>query len=74
MYLQLKWVLMSHSSKVYALLDQYFDDFHSTTRECMRKMIEARTWIDDSPGLHVSRKNTLSGVEVFGTLSTVLSQ
>ncbi len=59
---------------IYALLDQNYDDFHSTTRECMRQMIEAQTWIDRSPGLPLSRQNTLSGVEVFGTLSTVLSQ
>jgi hypothetical protein len=37
-------------------------------------MIEARTWEDRSPSLPASRKNTLGGVIVFKTLSTVLSQ
>ena len=40
----------------------------------MRRMIEARTWEDRTPGLPASRQNTLSGVEAFETLSTVLSQ
>ncbi len=61
-------------SKIYSLLDQNYDDFHSTTRECMGDMIEAQTWKDRSPGLPASRQNKLSGVEVFATLSTVLSQ
>ncbi|KAH8997121.1 hypothetical protein EDB86DRAFT_926966 [Lactarius hatsudake] len=72
--LVLKTTMHSNTNAIYALLDQNYDDFHSTTRECMHEMIEARTWIDRSPGLPVSRQNTLSGVEVFGTLSTVLSQ
>ncbi|KAH9048669.1 hypothetical protein EDB83DRAFT_2317412 [Lactarius deliciosus] len=51
-----------------------YDNFHSATRECMREMIEAQTWVDRSPGLPLSRQNTLSGVQVFGTLSAVLLQ
>ena len=65
---------MSYFSQIYALLDQNYDEFHSTTRKCMREMIEARTWIDSSPHVPSWRQNTLSGVEVFETLSTVLSQ
>ncbi|KAI9445928.1 hypothetical protein H4582DRAFT_1843136 [Lactarius indigo] len=72
--LVLKTAMHSNTNAIYALLDQNYDNFHSTTRECMREMIEAQTWMDRSPGLPVSRQNTLSGVEVFGTLSTVLSQ
>ncbi|KAH9038181.1 hypothetical protein EDB85DRAFT_526111 [Lactarius pseudohatsudake] len=72
--LVLKTTMHSNTNAIYALLDRNYDDFHSTTRKCMREMIEAQTWIDRSPGLPVSRQNTLSGVEVFGTLSTVLSQ
>ncbi|KAH9007625.1 hypothetical protein EDB83DRAFT_2236280 [Lactarius deliciosus] len=72
--LVLKTTMHSNTNAIYALLDQNYDDFHSTTRECMHEMIEAQTWIDRSPGLSVARQNTLSGVEVFGTLSTVLSQ
>ena len=69
-----QWVLINHLSQIYALLDENYDDFHSTTRKCMSEMIEAKTWIDRTPNLAVSRQNTLSGVEVFETLSTVLSQ
>ncbi|KAH9008021.1 hypothetical protein EDB84DRAFT_1584586 [Lactarius hengduanensis] len=72
--LVLKTTMHSNTNAIYALLDQNYDDFHSTTRECMHEMIEAQTWIDRSPGLPVSRQNTLSGVEVFGTLLTILSQ
>ncbi|KAH8998227.1 hypothetical protein EDB86DRAFT_2828512 [Lactarius hatsudake] len=72
--LVLKTTMHSNTNAIYALLDRNYDDFHSTTRRCMREMIEAQTWIDRSPGLPVSRQNTLCGVEVFGTLSTVLSQ
>ncbi|KAI9431019.1 hypothetical protein H4582DRAFT_1823204 [Lactarius indigo] len=72
--LVLKTTMHSNTNAIYALLDRNYDKFHSTTRECMRKMIAAQTWMDRSPGLSMSRQNTLSGVEVFGTLSTVLSQ
>ncbi|KAH8981146.1 hypothetical protein EDB92DRAFT_2055683 [Lactarius akahatsu] len=72
--LVLKTTMHQNTNMIYALLDRNYDDFHSTTRECMREMIEAQTWIDRSPRLPMSRQNTLSGVEVFGTLSTVLSQ
>ncbi|KAI9445912.1 hypothetical protein H4582DRAFT_1804013 [Lactarius indigo] len=72
--LVLKTTMHTNTNMIYALLDRNYDDFHSTTRECMREMIAAQTWMDRSPGLPVSRQNTLSGVEVFGTLSTVLSQ
>ncbi|KAH9066137.1 hypothetical protein EDB87DRAFT_1732090 [Lactarius vividus] len=72
--LVLKTTMHQNTNMIYALLDQNYDDFHSTTRECMREMIEAQTWMDRSPRLPASRQNTLSGVEVFGTLSTVLSQ
>ncbi|KAH9170429.1 hypothetical protein EDB89DRAFT_1304426 [Lactarius sanguifluus] len=72
--LVLKTTMHSNTNAIYALLDQNYAGFHSTTRECMREMTEAQTWIDRSPGLPVSRQNTLSGVQVFGTLSTVLLQ
>ncbi|KAH9048674.1 hypothetical protein EDB83DRAFT_2507364 [Lactarius deliciosus] len=72
--LVLKTTMHQNTNMIYALLDRNYDDFHSTTRECMREMIEAQTWTDRSPRLPMSRQNTLSGVEVFGTLSTVLSQ
>ncbi|KAI9451304.1 hypothetical protein BJY52DRAFT_119999 [Lactarius psammicola] len=72
--LVLKTTMHQNTNMIYALFDQNYDDFHSTTRGCMQEMIDARTWIDHSPGLPKSRQNTLSGVEVFGTLSTVLSQ
>ncbi|KAH8998233.1 hypothetical protein EDB86DRAFT_3234341 [Lactarius hatsudake] len=72
--LVLKTTMHQNTNMIYALLDRNYDDFHSTTRECMREMIEAQTWMDHSPRLPMSRQNTLSGVEVFGTLSTVLSQ
>ncbi|KAH9011570.1 hypothetical protein EDB85DRAFT_1108865 [Lactarius pseudohatsudake] len=72
--LVLKSTMHSNTNAIYALLDRNYDVFHSTTRKCMREMIEARTWIDRSPRLPMSRQNTLSGVEVFGTLSAVLSQ
>ncbi|KAH9170424.1 hypothetical protein EDB89DRAFT_2071946 [Lactarius sanguifluus] len=72
--LVLKTTMHQNTNMIYALLDRNYDDFHSTTRECMCEMIEAQTWMDRSPRLPMSRQNTLSGVEVFGTLSTVLSQ
>ncbi|KAH9052543.1 hypothetical protein EDB87DRAFT_1570453 [Lactarius vividus] len=72
--LVLKTTMHQNTNMIYALLDRNYDDFHSTTRKCMREMIEAQTWMDRSPGLPVSRQNTLSGVEVFGALSIVLSQ
>ncbi|KAH8976901.1 hypothetical protein EDB92DRAFT_1938185 [Lactarius akahatsu] len=72
--LVLKTTMHQNTNMIYALLDRNYDDFHFTTRKCMREMIEARTWMDRSPGLPVSRQNTLSGVVVFGALSIVLSQ
>jgi hypothetical protein len=59
---------------MYTLLDQNYDEFQITTRRCMTSMIEAQTWGDYSPHLPASRRNTLSGIIVFKTLSTVLSQ
>ncbi|KAF8263570.1 hypothetical protein EI94DRAFT_1772886 [Lactarius quietus] len=72
--LVLKTTMHRNTNQIYALLDQNYDDFHSTTRKCMREMIESRTWRDSTPGLPEWKQNTLSGVEVFETLSTVLSQ
>ncbi|KAF8265012.1 hypothetical protein EI94DRAFT_1737067 [Lactarius quietus] len=72
--LVLKTTMHRNTNQIYALLDQNYDDFHSTTRKCMREMIESQTWRDSTPGLPVWRQNKLSGVEVFETLSTVLSQ
>lgn len=66
--------LTRHSSMIYTLIEQNYDKFQTTTRECMTLMIEAQTWEDRSPGLPTSRRNTLGGVIVFKTLSTVLSQ
>ncbi|KAH8998232.1 hypothetical protein EDB86DRAFT_821723 [Lactarius hatsudake] len=72
--LVLKTTMHSNTNAIYALLDRNYDVFHSTTRECMREMMKVQTWMDRSPRLPMSRQNTLSGVEVFGTLSAVLSQ
>ncbi|KAF8265013.1 hypothetical protein EI94DRAFT_400563 [Lactarius quietus] len=72
--LVLKTTIHRNTNQIYALLDQNYNDFHSTTRKCMREMIESRTWGDSTPGLPEWRQNKLSGVEVFETLSTVLSQ
>jgi hypothetical protein len=58
---------------IYTLIDQNYDEFQATTRECMALMIEAQTW-EDRSGLPASRRTTLSGVVVFKTLSIVLSQ
>ena len=68
------YLLTRHSSMVYTLIEQNYDKFQTTTRECMTLMIEAQTWADRSLGLPASRRNTLGGVIVFKTLSTVLSQ
>jgi len=68
------YLLTRHSSMIYTLIEQNYDQFQTTIRECMTLMIEAQTWEDRSPGLSASRRNTLGGVIVFKTLSTVLSQ
>jgi hypothetical protein len=62
------------SSAIYSLIDQNYNEIQTTTRACMTSMISAQTWEDRSPGIPASRRNTLSGVIVFKTLSTVLSQ
>jgi hypothetical protein len=62
------------SSAIYSLIDQNYNEFQTTTRTCMTSMLSAQTWEDRSPGIPASRRNTLSGVIVFKTLSTVLSQ
>jgi hypothetical protein len=59
---------------MYTIIDQNYDEFQTTTRECMSSMINDLTWEDRTPGIPGLRRNTLSGVVVFKTLSTVLSQ
>jgi hypothetical protein len=66
--------LETYHSKIYTLVEQNYDEFQMTTRMCMTSMINDLTWEDPSPGIPASRRNTLSGVIVFKTLSTVLSQ
>ena len=68
------YLLIRHPSMIYTLIEQNYDKFQATTRECMTLMIEAQTWEDRSPGLPASRRNTLGGVIVFKTLSIILFQ
>lgn len=68
------YFLTRHPSMIYTLIEQNYDKFQTTTRGCMTLMIEAQTWEDRSPGLPASRRNTLGGVIVFKTLSTILFQ
>ncbi|KAI0294246.1 hypothetical protein B0F90DRAFT_1758208 [Multifurca ochricompacta] len=72
--LVLKTTMHENTNKIYSLLDQNYDAFHTITNSCMTSMIDAQTWQDLSPGLPASRRNTLDGVHVFKALSTLLSQ
>ncbi|KAH9987464.1 AAA domain-containing protein [Russula compacta] len=72
--LVLKSTMHQNINKIYTLIDQNFEVLRATTRECMSSMIDAQTWEDRSLVVPTSRRNTLNGVIVFKTLSTVLSQ
>ncbi|KAI0288462.1 AAA domain-containing protein [Multifurca ochricompacta] len=69
--LVLKTTMHQNTNKIYSLIDQNYDEFQSTIRTCMASMINAGTWEDLSPA---SRRNTLDGLIVFKTLSTILLQ
>ncbi|KAI0313808.1 hypothetical protein OF83DRAFT_1248643 [Amylostereum chailletii] len=72
--LVLKSTMHQNINALYTNINQNFDAISDTLRTCMGTIIDAKSWLDTTPGLSANRQNTLDGVIVFGTLSTLLSQ
>ncbi|KAI0316337.1 hypothetical protein OF83DRAFT_1127452 [Amylostereum chailletii] len=72
--LTLKSTMHQNINALYTNVDQSFTAFSNTLRTCMGAIIRAKSWADCTPGLPDNRQNTLDGVIVFGTLSTLLLQ
>ncbi|KAI0043384.1 hypothetical protein FA95DRAFT_405685 [Auriscalpium vulgare] len=72
--LVLKSTMHENINALYTVLERNYAAVHKTTRDCMQEMIARKTWHDPTPGLPAARQNTLDGVAVFKTLTTLLSQ
>ncbi|KAI0056438.1 hypothetical protein BV25DRAFT_1872764 [Artomyces pyxidatus] len=72
--LVLKSTMHENINALYTLIERNYSTIHATTRTCLQSMVDARTWDDKTRGLPASRQNTLDGVIVFKTLTTILAQ
>ncbi|CCM04279.1 uncharacterized protein FIBRA_06450 [Fibroporia radiculosa] len=72
--LVLKSTLHKNINHLYTVLENNYDTIHAVIENCIGSMIDAKSWKDPTPGLIPSLQNSLDGVVVFKTLSTVLHQ
>ncbi|KAF8997694.1 hypothetical protein BDQ17DRAFT_1428824 [Cyathus striatus] len=59
---------------LYTVLKDNYETIHDILRQCIGGMIEQRSWKDPTPRLTSVLQNSLDGVVVFKTLTTVLLQ
>ncbi|KAG7441498.1 uncharacterized protein BT62DRAFT_908111 [Guyanagaster necrorhizus] len=70
----LKTNLHHNIHALYSALDSGLDHMLDIVSSCMEQMIQNRSWKDPTPALPASRQSSLSGVVVFGTIATLLTQ
>ncbi|KAK0475781.1 hypothetical protein IW261DRAFT_1552397 [Armillaria novae-zelandiae] len=61
-------------SALYSALDSGLDNMLEVVSSCMEDMIQNQSWKDPTPALPAMRQSSLSGVVVFGTITTLLTQ
>ncbi|EED83477.1 predicted protein [Postia placenta Mad-698-R] len=72
--LVLKTTLHKNINHLYTVLENNYDTVHAVIEQCVEGMIQAKSWQDPTPSLPSMLQNSLSGVVVFKTLTTVLHQ
>ncbi|CCL98536.1 uncharacterized protein FIBRA_00535 [Fibroporia radiculosa] len=72
--LVLRNTLHRNTNRLYAVLDTNYDSVHSVNENSISKLIEAKSWKDQTSGHVQPMQIVLDGVVVFKTLSTVLHQ
>ncbi|KAK0199718.1 hypothetical protein DFS33DRAFT_1398406 [Desarmillaria ectypa] len=70
----LKTNLHHNIHALYSALDSGLDHMLDIVSSCMEQMIQNRSWKDPTPALPAMRQSSLSGVVVFGTITTLLTQ
>ncbi|KAK0440271.1 hypothetical protein EV421DRAFT_1712588 [Armillaria borealis] len=70
----LKTNLHHNIHALYSTLDGGLNHIFNVVSSCMEEMIQNRSWKDPTPGLPALRQSNLSGVAVFGTITTLLTQ
>ncbi|KAK0443139.1 uncharacterized protein EV420DRAFT_1649417 [Desarmillaria tabescens] len=70
----LKTNLHHNIHALYSALDSGLDHMLDVVSSCMEQMIQNRSWKDPTPALPAIRQSSLSGVVVFGTITTLLTQ
>ncbi|KAK0186426.1 hypothetical protein F5146DRAFT_1161311 [Armillaria mellea] len=70
----LKTNLHHNIHALYSALDGGLDNLLEVVSSCMEQMIQNRSWKDPTPALPAVRQSSLSGVVVFGTITTLLTQ
>ncbi|KAK0470915.1 hypothetical protein IW261DRAFT_1586260 [Armillaria novae-zelandiae] len=65
---------LTFSSALYSALDSSLDHMLEVVSSCMEEMIQNRSWDDTSTGPLASQQSSLSGVAIFGSITTVLTQ
>ncbi|KAK0451375.1 uncharacterized protein EV420DRAFT_714274 [Desarmillaria tabescens] len=70
----LKTNLHHNVHALYSTLDSGLEHMLDVISSCMEEMIQNRSWKDPTPSVLASRQSNLSGVVVFGTITTLLTQ
>ncbi len=68
------FIKLTFFSALYSALDSGLDHMLDVVSSCMEQMIQSRSWKDPTPALPATRQSSLSGVAVFGTITTLLTQ
>ncbi|TFY64195.1 hypothetical protein EVJ58_g2786 [Rhodofomes roseus] len=72
--LVLKTTMHKNINHLYIMLKNNYDIFRTVLHTSLGKMIQAKSWKDPTVGIPQSLQNSLDGVTVFQTISTVLYQ
>ncbi|KAI0956522.1 hypothetical protein AcW1_005178 [Taiwanofungus camphoratus] len=72
--LVLKSTLHKNINHLYTVLENNCETIAAVIQSCVGGMVNARSWRDPTPNLPAMLQNSLDGVVVFKTLSTVLLQ
>ncbi|KAI9068435.1 hypothetical protein FKP32DRAFT_1561707 [Trametes sanguinea] len=70
----LKTTMHKNINHLYAIIKHNHEHIFSTLRTCLTEMMAVRSWADTSPNLLPSLQNSIDGILLFRTLSTVLLQ
>ncbi|KAK0211877.1 hypothetical protein IW262DRAFT_1280087 [Armillaria fumosa] len=72
--LLLKTNLHNNIHALYSALDSGLDHMLEVVSSCMEQMIQNRSWDDPTTAALASQQSSLSGVVIFGSITTVLTQ